>query len=73
MNPAHAGAARWEERGAERAAETTQIRSLAHPLATADDLEPLVRRAARHASYAWERHPTATRSTTTGGRCLAAG
>ncbi|UTT68858.1 erythromycin esterase family protein [Arthrobacter sp. DNA4] len=40
------GTGRWEERGAERAAEAAQIRSLAHPLATADDLEPLVRLAA---------------------------
>ncbi|TQJ59834.1 erythromycin esterase-like protein [Arthrobacter sp. SLBN-83] len=37
---------RWAERAAERAAETGQIRSLAQPLATADDLEPLVRLAA---------------------------
>ena len=40
------GTGRWEERGAERAAEAAQIRSLAHPLAMADDLEPLVRLAA---------------------------
>ncbi|WP_082581803.1 erythromycin esterase family protein [Arthrobacter sp. Soil761] len=35
-----------DEHGGERAAEAAQIRSLAHPLATADDLEPLVRLAA---------------------------
>ncbi|TWD48103.1 erythromycin esterase [Arthrobacter sp. AG367] len=35
-----------DEHGGERAAEEAQIRSLAHPLATADDLEPLVRLAA---------------------------
>jgi len=32
------GTGRWEERGAERAAEAAQIRGLAHSLATPDDV-----------------------------------